>query len=68
LDIEEGTLYPMVRRLESQGLLCSEWRERDGRKRRYYVASDDGLWVLDQLLGEWNQMVISLQQLGGRDG
>jgi len=63
IDIEEGTLYPLIRRLESYGLLQSEWRESEGRKRRYYKASEDGLWTLNQLQGELNQMVRSLQQL-----
>lgn len=66
IDIEEGTLYPLVRRLESYGLLYSEWRESEGRKRRYYRATEDGLWTLDQLQSELDQMVQSLQQL--RDG
>lgn len=63
IDIEEGTLYPLIRRLEAQGLLESEWSESGGRKRRYYTASEEGLWVLNQLRGEWRQMVLSLQQL-----
>ena len=63
IDIEEGTLYPLIRRLEAQGLLDSEWSESEGRKRRYYKASENGLWVLDQLRGEWSQMVRSLEQL-----
>lgn len=63
VDIEEGTLYPLIRRLESYGLLHSEWREGEGRKRRYYKASPDGLWALDQLQGELNQMMRSLRQL-----
>ena len=63
IDIEEGTLYPLIRRLESYGLLQSEWRESEGRKRRYYKASEDGLWALNQLQGELSQMVRSLQQL-----
>ena len=65
IDIEEGTLYPLIRRLEGQGLLHSEWSEREGRKRRYYEISKEGLWVLEQLHREWDQMVQSLQQLKG---
>jgi PadR family transcriptional regulator len=65
IDIEEGTLYPLIRRLETQGLLESEWIESAGRKRRYYKATENGLHVLDQLRGEWSQMVLSLEQLLG---
>ena len=42
LEIEEGTLYPLLRRLESQGLLVSEWREEDRRNKRFYRLSPDG--------------------------
>ena len=42
LDIDEGTLYPLLRRLESQELLTSEWREEGGRKKRFYRLSADG--------------------------
>ncbi len=40
--IEEGTLYPLLRRLESQGLLASEWRIEEGPPRRYYTLSPEG--------------------------
>ena len=42
LAIDEGTLYPLLRRLESQGLLVSEWREEDKRNKRFYRLSPDG--------------------------
>ena len=42
MDIEQGTLYPLLRRLEKQGLLESEWRVEEGRPRRYYKISADG--------------------------
>ena len=51
--IDEGTLYPLLRRLESQGLLSSEWREEDKRNKRFYKISRDGKLVLKQLLAEW---------------
>ena len=63
IDIEEGTLYPLVRRLETYGLLESEWRQAEGRQRRYYKASADGLRTLEQLRGEWTEMLQSLNQL-----
>ena len=42
LEIEESTLYPLLRRLETQGLLVSEWREEDKRNKRFYRLSKDG--------------------------
>jgi PadR family transcriptional regulator PadR len=53
LDIEESTLYPLLRRLESQGLLISEWREEERRKKRFYRLSARGERVLEELLVEW---------------
>jgi PadR family transcriptional regulator PadR len=53
LDVDEGTLYPLLRRLESQGLLASEWREEERRNKRFYKISRDGRLVLKQLLSEW---------------
>jgi len=60
LEIDEGTLYPLLRRLESQGLLVSEWREDDKRNKRFYVLSADGKTMLKQLLAEWKIIDSSL--------
>jgi DNA-binding PadR family transcriptional regulator len=54
LDIPEGTLYPLMRRLETQGLLTSEWRVVDDtRPRRYYALSSTGKTLLADLTAEW---------------
>ena len=58
--IDEGTLYPLLRRLETQGLLLSEWREQDKRNKRFYRLSHDGKLILKQLLAEWRSMTVSL--------
>jgi PadR family transcriptional regulator, regulatory protein PadR len=58
--IDEGTLYPLLRRLESQGLLDSEWREEDKRNKRFYVLSSNGRQLLKQLLAEWKNIDASL--------
>jgi PadR family transcriptional regulator PadR len=58
--IDEGTLYPLLRRLETQGLLVSEWREEDKRNKRFYVLSPDGKQILQQLLAEWKTIDSSL--------
>jgi DNA-binding PadR family transcriptional regulator len=57
LDVEEGTLYPLLRRLEKQGLLQSEWDTSDSRPRKYYRVSGEGQRVLTALRAEWQQTV-----------
>lgn len=63
LEIEESTLYPLLRRLESQGLLASEWREEDKRNKRFYRLSKEGRFVLKQLLEEWHGMGKALNRI-----
>ena len=58
--IDEGTLYPLLRRLESQGLLISEWREEQKRNKRFYRLSADGKVILKQLPAEWQSINSSL--------
>jgi PadR family transcriptional regulator, regulatory protein PadR len=63
LAIEESTLYPLLRRLETQGLLTSEWREEDKRNKRFYRLSDAGREILEQLLAEWHGINESLNTI-----
>jgi DNA-binding PadR family transcriptional regulator len=63
LEIDESALYPMLRRLESQGLLTSEWREEDKRNKRFYHLSPDGEALTAQLTGEWRAINASLNAL-----
>jgi DNA-binding PadR family transcriptional regulator len=64
MEIDQSTLYPLLRRLESQGLLQSDWRIVDeARPRRYYVISTQGKAVLAKLKGEWSTMVGTMKQL-----
>jgi PadR family transcriptional regulator PadR len=63
LDIEENTLYPLLRRLESQGLLVSEWREEERRNKRFYHLSPDGERMLERLRQEWQDINTSLTQI-----
>ena len=63
MEIEESTLYPLLRRLETQGLLESEWREEDKRNKRFYRLSKDGARILKQLLEEWNGLNSSLKRI-----
>ena len=61
LEIDESTLYPLLRRLETQGLLASEWREEDKRNKRFYRLSPDGKVILKQLSAEWKSINASLE-------
>ena len=70
LPIEEGTLYPLLRRLESQGVLTSQWRTDGGPPRRYYVLSDDGRRLYQRLMESWRGLNDAMDQLlksGGHD-
>jgi PadR family transcriptional regulator, regulatory protein PadR len=63
LAIDEGTLYPLLRRLESQGLLVSEWREEDKRNKRFYKLSAEGKGILKQLQAEWKSINAALNEI-----
>ena len=64
LEIDQSTLYPLLRRLESQGLLQSDWRIVDeARPRRYYVISTQGKAVLTKLKSEWSAMAGTMTQM-----
>ena len=63
LPVDEDTLYPLLRRLESQGLLVSEWREEDRRKKRFYRISRTGQALLDRLLAEWGDINAALKRI-----
>lgn len=63
LELDQGTLYPLLRRLESQGLLQSVWRLEEARPRRYYVISAEGRKILPLLKQEWNSIVSLMQKM-----
>lgn len=60
--IEAGTLYPLLRRLESQGLLKSEWDTSESRPRKYYLLSEAGREMYRLLSEEWKKIA---RELGG---
>jgi PadR family transcriptional regulator PadR len=60
LEIDESTLYPLLRRLEAQGLLTSEWREEEKRNKRFYRLSADGEAIFARLLDEWNAINLAI--------
>lgn len=63
LDVDQGTLYPLLRRLEGQGLLESRWRLEEARPRRYYQISPAGREVMPRLKEEWAKIVTTLDPL-----
>ena len=63
MPIEEGTLYPLLRRLEAQGVLSSEWKIEDGPPRRYYALNADGRKLLKKLTESWRGMNDAMDRL-----
>jgi PadR family transcriptional regulator, regulatory protein PadR len=61
--IDQSTLYPLLRRLEKQELVTSSWDTSESRPRKYYVLSDYGLEVYEQLKIEWKKMTDELTSL-----
>src|SRR5579872_919961 len=67
MEIDEGTLYPLLRRLESQALLTSEWREHEKRNKRFYRLSAEGEQILKQLLVEWQNLDAAIRSVIAQD-
>ena len=56
ISVDPGTLYPLLRRLEKQGLLMSEWETTGPKPRKYYVLSENGQQIYAVLCGDWAEM------------
>ena len=65
LEIDQGTLYPLLRRLESQGLLESSWNTEGSHPRRYYVISPAGVKLLSSLSADWYSLIDVMNNLLG---
>ena len=63
LEVDQGTLYPLLRRLEAQGLLQSVWKIEGARPRRYYVISAEGKKLLPKLKKEWTSIVSVMEKM-----
>lgn len=63
MEIDENTLYPLLRRLETQGLLTSQWREEEKRNKRFYRLSSEGEEMFARLLKEWNEINTAIGNL-----
>jgi PadR family transcriptional regulator, regulatory protein PadR len=65
--VDANTLYPLLRRLESQGLLASEWNTQEARPRKFYRISRDGERLATALLADWTRLDTSLRRLAEGD-
>jgi PadR family transcriptional regulator, regulatory protein PadR len=63
LEVDQGTLYPLLRRLEAQGVLESVWKLEESRPRRYYVVSAEGKKLLPKLKKEWAGIVSVMDKM-----
>jgi len=63
IQVDPGTLYPLLRRLEKQGLLDSQWDTNEARPRKYYLLSETGRRVYEELCREWERMSAGVQAL-----
>ena len=61
--VDANTLYPLLRRLEKQGLLTSEWNTEESRPRKFYRTSDDGTELAMQLSLDWSQLRTAFTEL-----
>lgn len=63
MQIDQGTLYPLLRRMEEQELLESNWRVDTSRPRRYYILSEFGGRVLKEMTLEWSRIKTTVDHL-----
>jgi len=68
IEIEQSTLYPLLRRLESQGFLESRWSTEGSQPRRYYRLTPSGRAALQALRREWRVLAASFDRLLGKGG
>jgi DNA-binding PadR family transcriptional regulator len=65
--VEANTLYPLLRRLEKQELLKSEWETEGSKPRKYYVRTEFGTNIYTQLASHWREMVGNMNNLINRE-
>jgi len=63
VSIEPGTLYPMLRRLQKQEILLSEWDTNESKPRKYYVLSNEGMDLFEELVSEWEKVKDDIDRL-----
>ena len=66
--LKEGTLYPILYRLEDEGLVDSRWSEPENRQipRKYYLMTDKGRHTLKEMYRSWRQIADGVESLMGR--
>lgn len=64
-DVDANTLYPLLRRLEKQGLLSSDWDTTESRPRKFYRTSDEGTRLAELLVTDWDDLTTALHLLRG---
>ena len=62
-ETDANTLYPLLRRLEKQGLLTSDWNTDEARPRKFYRTSEEGLALATRLAADWDRLTASLHTL-----
>lgn len=65
VSIDPNTLYPLLRRLEKQGLLCSEWDTSEAKPRKYYKRTEYGDQIYEKLVEQWSLMSVGINELLG---
>jgi len=63
MPVEANTLYPLLRRLESQGLLQSSWETSGAKPRKYYAITEQGKTVYELLLTQWEKISFGMYDL-----
>lgn len=63
MPVETNTLYPLLRRLEGQGMLTSQWDVGEGKPRKYYVITKDGEEIYQALRRQWEKNAACMQRL-----
>lgn len=63
VQIEANTLYPLLRRLQSQGLLKSSWETGESKPRKYYTTTNLGKEIAAALWEQWRALAASMEQL-----
>lgn len=61
--MDANTLYPLLRRLEGQGLLESRWDTGESKPRKYYKITEDGLAVLEKTTAYWRDFSANVEEL-----
>lgn len=63
IPMDANTLYPLLRRLEGQGLLESRWDTAESKPRKYYKITEDGLAVLEKTTAYWRNFSANVEEL-----